>query len=537
MKNPFSRRLFFYVLTGSFFISTTIILLLVFGYRFDWTRGIFVYSGSITIKPNPEKINIKINGEEKDYSSNFLNNYYEIGGLRPGNYNVEISSPDFNSWTKNISVHSGVSTELWNVLLVRKNYERTNFKTPEIKNFFPAPKEFVFAYVSQKERNLEVGIINTEKNEISNKLVLENVQFTENEYENVEWSPDNSALIVPVIRDIEIDIIDSKNKIDKHQDLFKDYLIFNLKTNDYFYLSEKINIEETRQFLDNSKEITEDEFFKKTVNNSISNEDFKKQFSSVRWSPKENNAIYFLFNDKFYLAKLNLEEKTILENYEIYTETLAYDFADDGIYILNKSGSVLYNRDFEVDKLKELTKFQLDKNDFEEYRLNAYDNERVVLLENSTGNFYLYNKSDDKIYSKKLNSEIIDAHFSNDGKKLVYYSTSEIFVYFTRIWDDQPIREENKIEPITRFSKKISNVHFSKDYEHIIFSAGNEIEIIEIEKAEPQTITTLKTEKTKIISDYNGDILYFLDETENKNDNLFQIHFPEKSSILSNIIK
>ncbi len=539
MKTPLPRKIFFFTLVCSYILTATVIISLVYGYRFDFIQKIRIYSGSLTVKSNPQDVIIKINGKEpKSRYLNIINDSYQVNGLRHGNYDIEVTADGFKSWTKNISIHSGISTELWNVLLVRKNYERTSFNTQDIDNFFPAPEEFIFAYTNQENYDLEINIINTEANEIQNQIVLTNTKFTDNKYENIEWSPASSSIIIPVIRQVKNEEesgktmeeaerdgdLENENYINQNAtEEFKDYVVFNLKTDSYFYLSEKIFIEE------NTENLIEDENSEVVIE-----EKSQLAISAVRWHPKDKESIYFLSNQKLYLTSFDLKDEILLENEEIHSETLTYDFADDGIYILNKNKQLLYDDNFKATKLKEITQYEVSTIENPKYRLIAYDKNRIILLDDQTGDCYLYNKGDKDIYSKKLGTGIVGVHFSNDGKKLVYYSNSEIFVYFTRVWEDQPNREENETKSITRFSKKIENVHFSKDYEHVIFSSGNEIKIIEMDirgKSNPQTITSLDTTDTKIISDHRNDVLFFIDKNDYDKNVLYQISFPEENPL------
>lgn len=71
--------------------------------------------------------------------------------------------------------------------------------------------------------------------------------------------------------------------------------------------------------------------------------------------------------------------------------------------------------------------------------------------------------------------------FSDDGKKLLFVSTNEIGVYFTREWDVQPRRAENETLQIARFSEPIANTTWSEDYEHILFTRDNTLKIIELD--------------------------------------------------------
>jgi hypothetical protein len=47
------RRIFFWILAVLFILTTTYVIFYARGYRFDFSKGIFVHSGTITIKSNP----------------------------------------------------------------------------------------------------------------------------------------------------------------------------------------------------------------------------------------------------------------------------------------------------------------------------------------------------------------------------------------------------------------------------------------------------------------------------------------------------
>jgi hypothetical protein len=539
MKTPASRRIFFWTLFCSYFIITTSVILLAFGYRFDVVKNIFIHSGSITLKSNPQKIEVEINGKKpKARYLNIINNSYQINGLRPGEYNLNIKADEFKDWNKTISVHSGLSTEFWNVILLRKNYERTEFNTPKIENFYPAPKEFLFAYTTQQDNDLIVKIINTNKNKILNELILKNVKFTNNSYKNIEWSPNSSGLIIPVIKQADNSI--SKTTSSHLQNEQIDYVIFDLKTDQHFYLSEMIDLTIS------SPKTTKPKIKNTSSENKINQDEQNKtmftkpKIISARWHPENKNSIYFQIDNQLNLAEFNLKTQKLKNQINIFNDLKAYDFADDGIYLLNSQDELLYDNNLEATDLKIITKFTTDNNDDENYRLISYDKNRIILINNKTGNLYLYNKGERDIYSPKLATNIINAHFSNDGKKLIYHSPFEMSIYFTRDWETQPIRFENETQSITRFSQEISNVHFDKNYEHIIFSVDNEIKIIELDtrwKNDIQTVLTLNTNQTKLISDHRNDLLFFIDEVTNENDEketkLFSIEFPEKEGLFN----
>ena len=81
-----------------------------------------------------------------------------------------------------------------------------------------------------------------------------------------------------------------------------------------------------------------------------------------------------------------------------------------------------------------LTKQLLDKG----HVVVVYDDLRIALiLENK--DFYIFNKGDYGDYFRKLADDIEEAHFSDDGKRILFWSNNEISVYFLREQLSQPI--------------------------------------------------------------------------------------------------
>ncbi|MFZ2834734.1 MAG: carboxypeptidase-like regulatory domain-containing protein, partial [Candidatus Moraniibacteriota bacterium] len=112
------RTLFFWSLVLIFCIVTPIIVFQAKGYRFDWHRGVFVFSGTISFKANPQNISAQLNGVlSENKRINRINGAFNISGLLPDDYNLKISAPDFYPWDKKIDVHSGITSEFWNVVL------------------------------------------------------------------------------------------------------------------------------------------------------------------------------------------------------------------------------------------------------------------------------------------------------------------------------------------------------------------------------------------------------------------------------------
>ncbi len=486
MKTPIPRRIFFWTLTVSYFATTALILFFVFGYRHDFTQKIFIHTGSITIKSNPKTITVNIDGHTPQSKLiNVINDSYEIHGIRAKQHTLAISADGYRTWEKSVPVHSGLSTEFWNVLLLRNNYETSNYTITDIDQFFPAPEENLFACSKQIGKVQTVHVFDTKKDSITNTFLFMQKDFTQNKNENIEWSPSSRELIIP------LENIDDSS--------LKDYAIAYTKTNDSFLLSEKISL---------------------------------SQLSSVRWDPKERNTFFFLAQEKLFRGKI-ADDMTIATE-QVSENVLAYDFTDDGIYVLNKEHILLYDHDVRGSQLEELITFDLPQ-ETKSVRLDAYDTHRIIVLNDTNQTLYIYNKGDRNIYNKKIGTGIIGAHFSDDGKKVLFYSPFEIFIYFARDWEAQPIRQEDEAHSIVRFSQLIDNVHFAKDYEHVIFTMNNDVKITELDYRSNRitdTIISLTEKNTKLINKHKMDRLYFIDSYDNIKRGLRSIDFPEKESLI-----
>ncbi len=489
MKTPLSRRVFFWTLFVSYFCITGIVLFFVFGYEHDFGQKIFVHTGTLTLKTNPKDVSITIdNKKPKSHLVNIINDSYFITNLRPQKHTLSISADGFKPWHKEINIHSGISTEFWNILLLRKQYKRTYFNLNNIDRFFPAPDENMFASIHQLGKTLAVHVFNTKENKSTNTFIFPQVVFTKNIYENIEWSPDNKALLIPIIH------------IKDENSTKKDYFISYLASNKSYQLSN---------------------FIKEEID-----------LKSARWDPKEKNAIYFIARNTLFHLDLTSTDKT-LKPVVIANNVLSYDFADDGLYIYNTQKELLYNQNKKNKNFKTLTLFNTSTQDTD-YRLIAYDKNRVVLIDDTKKVLHIYNKTNTKIYTEKINKNIIGAHFSDDGKKLLFYSPFEIFLYSTRKWNTQPFRAENEIQSIIRFSQKLDNVHFAKDYEHVIYTIGNDIKITELDYRGSRitdTITSLNENKSVIINKHKMNKLFFIDSTNNSKRQLQSITFPEKETL------
>jgi hypothetical protein len=475
-----SKRIFFWVLTALFFIITPLIIFYSLGYRFNSQRGIFVFTGSLSIKSNPLNVEIYIDQELKNGSLNRINSTYHVGGLKPGDHLIEVKAEGYNTWSKKITVNSGTSTEFWNILLAKNDYARTNYPSDGIDKFFFDPGKKLIAYTHNDTGNLTVSVLDLSNDESSDIFSSDEYTFTSDKKENIEWSPQSKKIIIPVEKEGK-----------------KNYFLVDVKTKEIIDLKDIANTED---------------------------------ISKVRWDKDNKNFIYYISDgDIYYINSLNPEEKKIVAK-----NVASYDLSSGYVYYFQLPSGIVYRTNYNgVDEPEQMTTSAPEKMSDPDYQITVYDPIRIALL-NKSGDLYIHNLGVIKDYFKNLSSGISEIQFSDDGKKMLYWSDSEICVYFLRDWEVQPWRNENDQKEVIRFSEKIDNIQWEKDYEHVVFSVGNKIKTSEIDSRSQnntQDVVSLSGNSSKIVSDFGENKVYFTD-IDNGTSKLYSIDFPEKTGIL-----
>ncbi len=485
MPSVFPRRIFFWILAILFIATTILVVFYALGYRFSRERGIFIYGGSITIKSNPRNVVITLDGQPVSQSKiNFINSSYHIDGIKPGEYLLEVSAPGFQTWSKKTAVHSGISTEFWNVLLAKKEYPQISFPLSSEKRFFASPKNKRIAYAGYDNGAFKVNILDIDSGESEEIFSSDDFEFTDNEKENIEWSPQSHAVIIPAVK---------KENGAKH-----------------FFIIEA----DSKKMLD-LKDLAQTE-----------------NLNFVRWDPEKKNIIYYVSGQNLFRLDINTAEKnTIAQN------IASYNFSSGSLYYLQLPSGIVYKTNSDGQQPPEQITTSPPAGISADYKITVYDESRIAFLDSGSGKFFIWNKGEKEKYFRELLSDVSGIQFSDDGKKLLFWNDWEIFAYFTRDWKVQPARAENDILEITRFSENLENVQWSKDYEHVIFTAGKKIKIAELDRRDYcniMDIAALKSDRSSVVSHPSEEKLYFTDTAEENEDsfNLFSINFPEKEGLL-----
>ena len=242
----------------------------------------------------------------------------------------------------------------------------------------------------------------------------------------------------------------------------------------------------------------------------------------------DKNYLFYLSENSLYRTNIN----NITDTITIAQDVSSFDLSKNNIFYSVRPHELVYrkNLDGSGDPIQITSDFPEDIT--QNFRLIVYDNARIALLTQNKS-LYVFNSGEFDSYYRKLGSDIEGLQFSDDGKKLLYWTNNSMSVYYLRNWNVQPTRTENSIEDITRYSEGIKNIQWTKDYEHVIFSVGAQMKVIELDPRDHRNCMDLPktTSDTPIIVDNHAqERLYFID-TKNSSTSLYSIVFPEPTPI------
>ena len=472
------RPFVFWVFVVLFFITAFSVVFYAFGYRFNLDRGIFIYTGSISIKSNPETVDIRVDNELiPKQKLGILNNSILIPGLAPGEHFIEVSADGYATWSKKAIVQSGLSTEFWNVLLSQTNNAPQAIPdTAFAEKIFPAPDTNLLAVAKQNNDEFTVATLNTATGASTQVFSLPKASLPA-DGENIEWSPDNRKLIIPL-----------------EQDATRGYFIVNVSDQQTLAL---------QPFIKNDRSLY-----------------------NPRWDSTTRNLLFYLSGTTLYRANTEVSAELPLF---IKDKVKAYDISGSTIYYLNNDNGIIYripaNRpDAEP---TQITTAPIDIDPHDTYALVVYDEKRLAVRARETGKLWVYNEipSGDTILKPLAESGAKGVQFSNDGKKLLFFTDNEMSVYFINAWDAQPVREADTTLQVARFSSVIKNVQWTKDYEHILFTLGGSVKIVELDSRDRRNIAEIAAFTSPVaqaLSRFEENRVYFV----NPPNTLSYIPFP-----------
>ncbi len=178
---PRTRALLFAVTVFLFFVTTIALTGYSQGYRIDLEHTRITKTGGFFIKaPAGSEITIE---EKKTKKVNILGGGVLLSNLLPGEYSIKIRKPAYEEWSKRLPIEPGLTTEIRNILLVRKDPLREQFARDVIR-FLVSPDQKQIAL----EKNEGIWLLRPDKQE---ETLLTKRQFT-----IISWSPDSKRLLL-----------------------------------------------------------------------------------------------------------------------------------------------------------------------------------------------------------------------------------------------------------------------------------------------------------------------------------------------------
>ncbi len=534
----FQRKIYTLTFVGMFVVLAPALIFFAKGYRFDTIAKVFVHSGSVIIKSYPKKVDIYIDGKKiSNKRLNFINNYYIVNGIRPGRHLIECRKPGYTKWQKEADVHSGISTEFWNVLLMASPNKTLKTYQPEnIQRFYLSPREKNELVLYQKnENNKTISLFNTKTGTVETLYAdteEENIFIPEKE-ENIEWSSNHKKLLIPVLTKNQKDyIITDVKKTNKSTDvnlltILSDIAPTLLQTTAVANEVNNLEVKENKQT--EKEKTTEKEMVKvpkntigKTVNKSnLTNKETVPKIHQARWIFDSDTEIIVL-TEEHQLLIVNIENPA--ESIVLDREVNGFDLAGDHIYYTTLTGNHIWDIKTNHPERKKIVATISTKQltgDF--LKMFAYDEYRIAIITDSKELYILNNDlEDDSIFFGHIGDNINGVQFSDDGKKLLYWSPNEIFVYMLRDWKVQPRRKKGETVFITRFSTPITNVQWMQNFENIIFTNNNLVKMAEMDIRDHINLVNVfqsnsSAEEYEYIYNKDNYVLYFQDTLDKNN--------------------
>jgi len=202
------------------------------------------------------------------------------------------------------------------------------------------------------------------------------------------------------------------------------------------------------------------------------------------------------------------EKNKIAQAANIASTTAGWLFYQDNLFLINATNYIFYRVDLSGYIREQISKEFLPKDN---YRIIAHDNQFMVIGQNN--DLYLFNRN--SALFEKIASQITNAIFSGDGKKIIYWNNNEVWIVYLEDILIQPYKKAGDKELITRHSQKISQVIFYPNNEYLAYVIGDQIKIIELDGRDKRNVIEFITAKNpQIYLSYQDGYFYYLTEEQ-----------------------
>jgi hypothetical protein len=181
------RAILFYASVILFFILLPIVLLYAFGYKLDISRFRFIKTGLIYAQTIPEGAKVYLNGKHLK-----KNTPVSIEGLLPGKYKVSLELESYYPWFQMVSVESGKTATLDNIILFPKKNHLSKINIVDVDDFYIFPDDKDYAYcVSRDRTTISKARLNSKDQELN--LLYDQLELPSN-IKDFSLSPDEKKI-------------------------------------------------------------------------------------------------------------------------------------------------------------------------------------------------------------------------------------------------------------------------------------------------------------------------------------------------------
>lgn len=473
-----TRRILFCFCLILFLISSPLVILYAFGFRYDFAQKKLMQTGIIYLTPNiQDNIKILIDDEEeldKINTKGIFKKDFVLYNLMPKTYNIKIDKENYYRWEKNLVVLPGLITYAQPLLLPANPKTNLIFSDTNILLWSISDKFKKIFYLKSDNEKTSANIYD----------------FTKKTFNStpIETLGDQSKKTSVISQDSRIFFAPDGKKfsIVLPQDAARIILLN----------SAEKNISPIADFISNDKILDE------------------------QW---DDSSRYFLYlNEK---GELNSYDTISGKTKKIIENILGFSLKGENIYYLNRNNLFFYqsliNNPLEKQQLSYIAMAIAAENQITEKIEQANIEKKMEILISAKNTLAVITPEKNLFFighsgiPAGIGNNIEAAVFSKDGENLVFNSSFEIFTY-------APAGGRENL--ITRLSQKISNVNWHSDYAHIWFLANQILKNIELDSRPTPNIidfVNIPIEPANILYADSNNIYY--DQDDNDILSLYQI--------------
>jgi len=508
-------------------IAPTIILYSL-GYRFDKNNEVFVHSGSVVLKTTPFAIQLSLDGKEIPQKSiDFINRSFNINGLAPKDYEVEVGANGFYPWKKKAEVHSGVATEFWNIVLVPEQVEINTLLEDNLVKYAFSPDKKKIAYFVVKNDYVSLFIHDGGQDIFVYKEAI-NQRFTPSPAE-LKWSSDGKWLLFSLRKNNQESIF--------------------LASGDNGY-SEAIPVGD---LWSSELSVSSDGQKQESKNKKSPPKAIEKKDPIYLWDNQE--SIYLVVDGVIYNQSAsdivswwqNKDRKSTTPTPDATSRLLkireksnGFTFCGESLCSINTTERKLEVFD-QKGELQKSVSFPDNYQMTDKYQIYAYSEEQVAIADGKENLFLwdeIQNEKEGKEGMKFIFPGVREVYFSDDGKKLLFSTRNEAYVYFVKEWEVQPKHTAGDLEVVFRDPDELKKVQWYLDYQNIFVVDVGGVKMIELDGRGGRNSTDFL--KASNISDVGYDTasrkFWFIEQGESGTNRLQEISFPAASGVFSGIM-